>query len=325
MAQAAVNSAQRQVAELHREPINEVRALSTPPPAVARALAVVHGVLFGREARAAPPRWPALQKMLRGDDFLPRVRGFRVKGSALADAAVVARLRRELSGEGGAEGALTEAAVQRASQAVAALFGWARVQLALAELQAKMQGAEEEAAKAGAPPSGLGLGGHLDAAEAARARLAAVALNCQLQKAVERNGLGTRVAMVEAIHSADTGPREVEALERQLQGAEALLEELQEQRDAMTREVDSAKRRLKESSHEVAELEVQLLDASVVRAGPPLCDCGEEMVHREVANLADPNWGRKYWKCPRRQGGCDRREWDDSAPVTDLTEAKLGG
>ncbi|CAE8614293.1 unnamed protein product [Polarella glacialis] len=74
-----------------------------------------------------------------------------------------------------------------------------------------------------------------------------------------------------------------------------------------------------------ASLELQLEEASVVRGGPPLCDCGDEMVHREVCNMADPNWGRHFWKCPRRPVCCERREWDDSVPATDISCARIGG
>lgn len=238
------------------------------------------------------------------------------------DQAVVARLQRDIAGKdaAGDGGPLTDAIVRRASQAVAVLFAWAQAQLDLAGLAKQVDVSDR------APAAAASLGEHLEAAEAQRARLAAAAaLNGRLREAVERSGLSSRFAMVEAIHSADAGPQSVGTLQEQLVGVEKLLKELEERKAVVAEDLDVAKHRLKDAQTEVAELEVELEDAKVVHSGPPLCDCGDEMVHREVANLADPNWGRKFWKCPRRQGGCGKREWDDTAPVTDILEARIGG
>ncbi|CAE8685114.1 unnamed protein product [Polarella glacialis] len=104
-----------------------------------------------------------------------------------------------------------------------------------------------------------------------------------------------------------------------------MLQQLQERCAAKQREVGVSRERLRDLRSETASLELQLEEASVVRGGPPLCDCGDEMVHREVCNMADPNWGRHFWKCPRRPVCCERREWDDSVPATDISCARIGG
>lgn len=64
--------------------------------------------------------------------------------------------------------------------------------------------------------------------------------------------------------------------------------------------------------------------ASSVSSGQPVCDCGLVMAQRQCANFADPNWGRTYWKCSAGRGGCEKRFFDDSVPVLDISEARLG-
>eukprot|EP00929_Paragymnodinium_shiwhaense_P025440 TRINITY_DN15389_c0_g2_i1.p1 TRINITY_DN15389_c0_g2~~TRINITY_DN15389_c0_g2_i1.p1 ORF type:complete len:219 (-),score=76.66 TRINITY_DN15389_c0_g2_i1:2-658(-) len=98
-AQASVSKMMKEVSTLDRAPIDEVRQLQTPPKAVVRSMAMVHGILFGREAKAAAPEWKELQKMMRREDFLGRVRGFRIQGSALVNAAVASRLRTDIEGK----------------------------------------------------------------------------------------------------------------------------------------------------------------------------------------------------------------------------------
>mmetsp|Transcript_166442 Transcript_166442/g.534710 ORF Transcript_166442/g.534710 Transcript_166442/m.534710 type:complete len:274 (-) Transcript_166442:145-966(-) len=217
-----------------------------------------------------------------------------------------------LEGASGDAGPLTDAAVRRASQAVAVLFAWARTQLEVAPFIGKL-----EAAAAPAPA----LEGHLLAAEAARARLAALSLNKRLQEVLQRSNLSSRVAMVGAIHSSESGAAGIDGL----QGVEALLAELQVRKSELGVEMTATKGKLQEASQEVVQLEVKLEDAKMVYSGPPFCECGDEMVYREVCNLADPNWGRKFWKCPRRLGGCTKRIWDDSAAVTSIENARVGG
>mmetsp|Transcript_4080 Transcript_4080/g.13763 ORF Transcript_4080/g.13763 Transcript_4080/m.13763 type:complete len:190 (+) Transcript_4080:64-633(+) len=109
-----------------------------------------------------------------------------------------------LEGASGDAGPLTDAAVRRASQAVAVLFAWARTQLEVAPFIGKL-----EAAAAPAPA----LEGHLLAAEAARARLAALSLNKRLQEVLQRSNLSSRVAMVGAIHSSESGAAGIDGLQ----------------------------------------------------------------------------------------------------------------
>lgn len=329
IAQAALNAALGEVADLDRKSLDEVKNLALPPKAVVRTLAIVHGILHGREPRSGPPEWRELKGMLARADFLPRVRGFRVQDSKLMDEAVCSRLRKDFEGSaagtgvrgsshGQADGPLTEAVVRRASKAVASFFAWANAQLDLAPVMRQSQASKASGAVAE-------LSGQLEAAEHARARLAAAALTCNLKAAMDRADLSSPVAMIDAIHSADSGPQAIAALQTQLRGAEEFLTQLLERQDAQSLELAASREQLVTTQQESAELELLLEAASFVRGGPPLCDCGEEMVYREVCNLMDPNWGRKFWKCPRRQGGCEKREWDESAGKTQITNARVGG
>eukprot|EP00929_Paragymnodinium_shiwhaense_P025441 TRINITY_DN15389_c0_g2_i4.p1 TRINITY_DN15389_c0_g2~~TRINITY_DN15389_c0_g2_i4.p1 ORF type:complete len:450 (-),score=151.16 TRINITY_DN15389_c0_g2_i4:109-1458(-) len=376
-AQASVSKMMKEVSTLDRAPIDEVRQLQTPPKAVVRSMAMVHGILFGREAKAAAPEWKELQKMMRREDFLGRVRGFRIQGSALVNAAVASRLRTDIEGtssqgqktmgqalatrkagasngggspeptssqkqlqlsqpsltqalnarrggnaaaKGGAGKAvepLTEDVVRRASVAVAVLFQWAVAQLDLARY------AEELEAKS-STKSAQSLSSHLSIAEAARAKMAAAAMLCNMKASLEKATLASPVALVESIHSSEDGPAAVESMMRQLQGAESFLAELKSRQVAMTAQMDTAKTRLKAVETEQATLEETLAELKQAPAAAPYCDCGEEMVKRECTNLADMNWGRTFWKCPKRMRGCEKRIWEDG-PGRDIREARLGG
>lgn len=381
VAQAAANQALEEVSKLDRKPIDEVRALAAPPKPVVRTLALVQGILFGRDGNSAspaaaatsraaaaaptsptrgssasrssrvspPPRavaerasgltspsrnsasrggapgdsavlWRELQKMLRQDNFLARLRGFRVDSSRLMDEALCAGLVASFI-EGGKPGEepLTEEVVVRASQAVAVLFKWAQAQLELAPLTRERMAIKE------CQGQNTTLARHLDAAEQARARLAIAAMQGSFQAAMQRSALCSPVSLVDAIHSSDNGTAAVRALQEQLRSAEALAAHLQEQHSAKAQEVESARHELGAVKTETVQLELEIEAASNVKSGAPFCECSEEMVYRECCNLADLNWGRKFWKCPRMRGGCGKRVWDDSAPVTDISAARVGG
>eukprot|EP00927_Polykrikos_kofoidii_P025108 TRINITY_DN22633_c0_g1_i2.p1 TRINITY_DN22633_c0_g1~~TRINITY_DN22633_c0_g1_i2.p1 ORF type:complete len:417 (+),score=69.11 TRINITY_DN22633_c0_g1_i2:59-1309(+) len=356
VAQASVNQALCEVAELKREPIDELRSIAVPPRMVVRALSIVHGVLFGR-GKASPLAWRDLKQMLRGDDFLPRVRGFRVQGSHLLDDGVLEKLRAEIAGEspsanarrakvcanrassngrgspspprGGRdrhvsaetssqdEGPITEASVARASQAAGVLFKWAGAQLNIAPLVKDLEAPSKSECN-----SHLGM--QVSIAEAARLRIVAAATLCNLQVSLEKAALASPVAMLDAIHSVQAGPEAVASLEAQLRGAEAMLAELDKRRSAMDSEMGTAQKRLKELRQENSELEVKLEEIQAAPAGPPFCDCGQEMVMREVGNLVDPNWGRSFWKCPVRNG-CGKKIWEDSIARATILDARVGG
>eukprot|EP00931_Biecheleriopsis_adriatica_P104311 TRINITY_DN78996_c0_g1_i1.p1 TRINITY_DN78996_c0_g1~~TRINITY_DN78996_c0_g1_i1.p1 ORF type:complete len:408 (-),score=131.02 TRINITY_DN78996_c0_g1_i1:88-1290(-) len=324
VAQAAANRALAEVAALEPAAVNEVRALAAPPKAVQRTLELIHAMVFGdgKSVPKVPPGWADLQKMLRRSDFLARIKGFRTKGSILENQAAVAQLSATYlggaagSGAAGAKklasgaGPLTEEAVRRASQAVALLYLWAKAQLSLAPL---LQEAEKAKAAAAAGETGASLSQQLSAAEAARARLEALAAASDLKDAMGRNSLASPVALLEAVHSADAGPQAVGTLQAQLQGAEALLSELQSRRAAKEEEVAVAKVKLETTQAESVSLEAEIeaVAAAAQAAGPPFCACELEMVRRECTDLVSPHYGDWCWRCPKGSAGCGQRIWDE--------------
>lgn len=331
IAQIAANCALAEVAAMDQAAVNEVRALSAPPRPVVRTLELIHTLVFSscsstQALPKAPLSWAELQKILRRPDFLPRIKGFRVKGSLLENEALLGQLRRNYLGAsqgsttkdtGGhlpravtvASAPLTVELVRRASKAVALLFSWAVAQIELAELLQKAM-----LAKAGSE-SGADLSCQLSAAEASRERLAALASVEDLQECISsHSSLACPVKLVEAVHSADSGPQAVKALEAQWLAAEALLAELTKCKAAKELAVAAAKCRLAETHAANAALELEL-EAVLVTAqttGTPFCACELEMVRRECTDLVSAHYGESCWRCPKGSRGCGQRIWDES-------------
>jgi len=298
--------------------------LTAPAQQVVRALRIVQGVLVAGERTTAMPKtsstWPNLQKMLRSDDFLMRVRGFRVQNSGLMEEAIVARLRAEIEGKqaGNIRVPLNDAAVRRTSQAVAQLFTWACAQLNLAPLVRQAEASKASGATAVVDKQ-------LAAAEGARARLATARLLADVRASAALDALLAPMDMIEAIHSTEQGPLAVAALQERLKSAEVALCELRQRCVAKDEELGGIRQHLDGIKLESCALEKKLDDAKKVHAGPPICDCSLEMVSRQIGDMGSMDYGRTYWRCPDLRFGCGRRQFDDTVPVNREVPRRFSG